>query len=110
MEVRIIGICPVRDNLDDKGEIRGNDPLFWVYYPEARPILAKAEVFNLKNGAERRSYDEIFLKRLFASYVYKEENVFDRKITDYSQGIDALLESDRIKRELIDFEEELWQY
>ncbi len=110
MEVRIIGICPVRDNIDDKGNIRGNDPLFWIYYPEARPILAKAEVFNLKNGAERRSYDDIFLKRLFASYVYKEENVFDRKITEYSQGIDAILESDRIKRELIDFEEELWQY
>lgn len=110
MEVRIIGICPVRDNFDEKGIFRGNDPLFWVYYPEARPILAKAEVFNFKNGAERRSYDDIFWKRLFASYVYKEENVFDRKITDYAQGIDALLESDRIKRELIDFEEELWEY
>ena len=110
MEVRIIGICPVRDNIDDKGDVRGNDPLFWIYYPEARPILARAEVFNIKNGAEKRSYDDVFLKRLFASYVYKEENVFDRKITDYSQGIDAILESDRIKRELIDFEEELWQY
>jgi gliding motility associated protien GldN len=110
MEVRIIGICPVRDNIDEKGEIRGNDPLFWIYYPEARPVLAKAEVFNTQNGAERRSFDDIFLKRLFASYVYKEENVFDRKITDYSQGIDALLESDRVKRELIDFEEDLWQY
>jgi gliding motility associated protien GldN len=110
MEVRIIGICPVRDNFDEKGIFRGNDPLFWVYYPEARPILAKAEVFNFKNGAERRSYDDVFWKRLFASYVYKEENVFDRKITDYAQGIDALLESDRIKRELIDFEEQLWEY
>ena len=110
MEVRIIGICPVRDNFDEKGIFRGNDPLFWIYYPEARPVLAKAEVFNFKNGAERRSYDDIFWKRLFASYVYKEENVFDRKITDYAQGIDALLESDRIKRELIDFEEQLWEY
>lgn len=110
MEVRIIGICPVRDDFDANAVFRGNDPLFWVYYPEARPVLAKAEVFNFKNGAERRSYDDIFSKRLFASYVYKEENVFDRKITDYSQGIDALLESDRIKRELIDFEEQLWEY
>ena len=109
MEVRIIGICPVRDNVKN-GDIHTNEPLFWIYYPEARPVLAKAEVFNFKNGSERRSYDEIFSKRLFASYVYKEENVFDRKITDYSQGIDALLESDRIKRELIDFEEQLWEY
>ena len=74
------------DNFDEKGIFRGNDPLFWVYYPEARPILAKAEVFNFKNGAERRSYDDIFWKRLFASYVYKEENVFDRKITGLRSG------------------------
>jgi hypothetical protein len=47
---------------------------------------------------------------LFASYIYKEENVFDRKITDYAQGIDAMLESDRVKRELIDFEEQMWEY
>jgi gliding motility associated protien GldN len=110
MEVRIIGICPVKDNLDKNGVFRAYEPLFWIYYPEARPILAKAEVFNFRNGAERRSYDDIFWKRLFASYVYKEENVFDRKITDYAQGIDALLESDRIKRELIDFEEQMWEY
>jgi gliding motility associated protien GldN len=110
MEVRIIGICPVKDNLDKNGVFRAYEPLFWIYYPEARPILAKAEVFNFKNGAERRSYDDVFWKRLFASYVYKEENVFDRKITDYAQGIDALLESDRIKRELIDFEEQMWEY
>jgi gliding motility associated protien GldN len=110
MEVRIIGICPVKDNLDKNGVFRAYEPLFWIYYPEARPILAKAEVFNSKNGAERRSYDDIFWKRLFASYIYKEENVFDRKITDYAQGIDALLESDRIKRELIDFEEQMWEY
>jgi gliding motility associated protien GldN len=110
MEVRIIGICPVRDNLDKNGIFRAYEPLFWIYYPEARPILAKAEVFNFKNGAERRSFDDIFWKRLFASYIYKEENVYDRKITDYAQGIDALLESDRIKRELIDFEEQMWEY
>ena len=110
MEVRIIGICPVKDNLDKNGVFRAYEPLFWIYYPEARPILAKAEVFNSRNGAERRSYDDVFWKRLFASYVYKEENVFDRKITDYAQGIDALLESDRIKRELIDFEEQMWEY
>jgi len=110
MEVRIIGICPVLDNFDDKGNFRGYEPIFWIYYPEARPILAKAEVYNLKNGAERRSFDDIFLKRMFASYVYKEENVFDRKITDYATGIDALLESDRVKRELIDFEEQMWEY
>jgi len=58
----------------------------------------------------RLSFDEVFIKRLFDSYVYKEQNVFDRRISQYASGIDALLESERIKREMFDFEQFLWEY
>jgi hypothetical protein len=50
------------------------------------------------------------MKRLFNSYIYKEENVYDRRIAEYAQGLDALLESERIKNDLLDFEQNLWQY
>ncbi|MCD6112661.1 MAG: gliding motility protein GldN [Bacteroidales bacterium] len=110
LDVRIIGICPVRDSYTEKGEFRGYDPLFWIYYPEARPIFAKCDVFNRFNSAERKSYDVVFQKRIFSSYIYKEDNVYDRKITEYSTGIDALLESERIKNKIFDFEENLWSY
>ncbi len=110
MEVRILGICPVRNSYDQKGIFRGYQPLFWIYYPEARPILAKAEVFNRFNSSERKSYDVVFMKRIFSSYIYKEENVYDRKITEYATGLDAMLESERIKNELFNFEQDLWSY
>lgn len=110
MDVRIIGVCPVRDNFDENGIFRGYEPLFWIYFPEARPILAKSEVFNRHNSAKRLTYDDVFWKRMFNSYIYKEENVYDRVITDYAAGLDALLESERIKTELFNFEHDLWEY
>lgn len=110
MDVRIIGICPVRDNYTEDGTFRAREPLFWLYFPEIRPVLAKAEVFNRFNDAERRTYDDIFWKRMFDSYIYKEKNVYDRKIVDYAQGLDALLESERIKGELFKFEHDLWEF
>ncbi|MHC1778270.1 MAG: gliding motility protein GldN [Lentimicrobium sp.] len=110
MEVRILGICPVRDNFDEKGLFRAYDPLFWIYFPEARPVLAKAEVFNRNNSAARKTYDDIFWKRMFTSYVYKEDNVYDRRISDYATGIDALMEAERVKSDLFTFEHNLWEF
>jgi gliding motility associated protien GldN len=108
MLVRILGVCPVM--VKTRNDEEYSEPLFWIYYPEARPILAQAEVFNRFNDAARRSYDEIFMKRFFNSYIYKEQNVYDRRISEYAQGLDALLEAERIKNELLDFEQSLWEY
>ncbi len=111
MEVRILGVCPVMDDLDEKGEYRGPKPLFWVYFPECRNLFSKNEMFNLQNGAAGRlTYDDVFMKRIFASYVYKEENVYDRTIGDYATGVDALLEAERAKNRLFEFESTLWEY
>lgn len=111
MEVRILGICPMVNSYDEKGEYRGDKPLFWIYFPECRNVLAKNEQFNLHNGsAARLSYDDVFMKRMFNSYVYKEENVYDRQINEYAAGVDALMESERAKNSLLEFEESLWEY
>jgi gliding motility associated protien GldN len=87
-----------------------SEPLFWISYPEAREVFAQAMVFNEFNSAARISYDELFWKRLFDSYVYKEQNVFDRRISQYATGVDALLEAERVKSDLMLFEENLWNY
>jgi gliding motility associated protien GldN len=108
MLVRVMALCPVMIKERNGQEV--TEPLFWISYPEARDVFAQALVFNEFNAAARISYDELFWKRLFDSYVYKEQNVFDRRISQYATGVDALLEADRIKHELILFEENLWQY
>jgi gliding motility associated protien GldN len=106
MEVRIIGIAPQK--FDPK--IGEGINMFWVYFPACRPLFAANEVFNTKNDAERRTYDDIFLKRQFSSFVTKETNVYDRNIVEYAHGIDAQLESDRIKKDIFLYEHDLWHF
>ncbi len=108
MMVRIIALCPVMIKERDGQEV--TEPMFWISYAQARDVFAKALVFNEFNSAMRLTYDELFWKRLFDSYIYKEQNVYDRRINAYAQGLDALLESERIKQEMFQFEEDLWQY
>ena len=110
MEPRIIGICPLVEKLSESGDVVGVKPLFWIHFPDARPYLAKAASFNAHNDAQRMSYDELFMKRKFASYVYKESNVYNRTITEYKKGTAALLESEQIKEDIFDYESNLWQY
>ena len=113
MDVRIVGIAPLGEDVDEvTGQLMGTfSPLFWVHFEEARKILINAEVFNLvKNDAERRTYDDIFWKRMFSSTITKEANVMDRKINEYMVGLDALLEAERIKTEIFNMEHDLWEY
>jgi gliding motility associated protien GldN len=111
MDVRILGICPIIEMYEDDGVTsRGDMPLFWIYFPEAREIFAKAEVFNRFNDAERRTYDDMFFKRMFNSYIYKESNVYDRRISEYFKGMDALIEAEKIKNDIFVIEHDLWEY
>ena len=113
MDVRILGLAPLQEDRDEvNGQILGTfSPLFWVYFPEAREILINAEIFNLvKNNAERRTYDDVFWKRMFGSTIVKESSVMDRKVNEYMVGLDALLEAERIKTEIFNMEHDLWEY
>lgn len=83
---------------------------FWIYFPEARPLLATKAIANRKNDVTKLSYDDLFIKRMFSSYIVKESNVEDLRIKDYAQGIDQLYESERIKKESMDYEHDLWSY
>jgi len=110
MDVRIIGICPLKE-VNKEGLEGQLQPLFWVYFPEARKVLKKAEVFNhRKNDAARLTYDDLFHKRFFNSYIVKESNKYDRYINKYKVGLDALVEAERIKDEIFNIEHDLWEY
>jgi gliding motility associated protien GldN len=111
MNVRIMGIAPLIDVKDDQGNFRFERPLFWVYYPHAREMFARHRVFTLGgNTGATISWEDLFEMRHFASYIYKESNVYDRKLEEYLSGVDLLMESDRIKNEIFNFEHDLWQY
>ena len=110
MMCRVIGLAPIMEDYDASGNYRGDMTMYWVYYPDLRNTLSKFEVYNPKNDAVRLSWDDLFEARLFESYIYKESNVYDRNIQEYATGMDALLESERVKNELFVMEHDLWNY
>jgi gliding motility associated protien GldN len=108
--VRILGIAPIMEETNSDGTYRGDKVLFWAYYPELRPVIAKYPVFNSNNDAVTVSWEDLFEMRYFSSYIYKESNVHDRRVQDYMSGNEALLESDNIKNKIFTFEHDLWSY
>ena len=110
MQVRILGIAPLREVYDDNDNFRYEQPLFWAYYPELRKVLAREPAFNPFNDAVRMSWEDIFEMRYFSSYIFKESNVYDRRIQDYKTNIDILLEAEKIKESIFEFEHDLWSY
>ncbi len=108
-EPRIIGIAPMV-KIRAAGMDLGEQPAFWIYFPEARQIFVTKEIVSRNNDATGLSYDDMFMKRLFTSYIVKESNPEDLRIKDYAQGVDKLYESERIKKQLLDYEHDLWSY
>jgi gliding motility associated protien GldN len=111
MEVRIVGICPmIRVSDSETGEFRGYKRLFWLNYSELRHQMINWQVYTSRNDVHPVTFDDLFNKRMFESLVIKESNVYDRYINQYAAGEDALLESDRIERQLLEMEHDLWSY
>ncbi|GAB3920907.1 type IX secretion system ring subunit PorN/GldN [Mucilaginibacter myungsuensis] len=108
-EPRIIGIAPL---VKPKTNFEGADftPAFWIHFPSARDILAHKEVVVQDNDATGLSFDDIFMKRIFASYIVKVSNNKNERIRDNYNGLDRLYESERLKKQLMDWELDLWQY
>jgi gliding motility associated protien GldN len=111
LQVRILGIAPLIDVKDNEGNFRFEKPMFWVYYPQARELFARHRVFTMGGNTNATiSWEDLFEMRYFASYIYKESNVYDRKLEEYLSGVDLLMESEKIKNEIFNFEHDLWQY
>lgn len=113
LDVRIIGFCPILRYYRPEDELQ-LDPLykkvFWVNYIEARPMLAQSPVYSVNTDLKNISFDDIFQKRFFSSYIYMESNPYQRAIQQYETGLEVLLEADRIKNEIFNFEQDLWEY
>ena len=111
MVVRILGLSFMREKYNEAGgEYVTDIPMYWIYYPDVRKILATNQVYNIKNDANTTSWEDIFEMRYFNSYIMKESNVQDRRIESYATNLDLLYESDRIHNEIRDKESDFWEY
>ncbi len=113
MDVRIIGLCPVRKYYRDD-DVEQANPLykkvFWVLYPEARPLLARSPAYLPYSDVKNLSYDDIFQKRLFSGYIFMISEPKRREIAEYEQGLNVLLRAQELQNMITDFEQSLWSY
>jgi len=114
--VRILGIAPVIPFRLSTGEMLPDSyrPVWWVYYPDARPVLAKAEVYNAKNFAARMSWEDLFETRMFSSYIVKStfDNPSDKFFKELYPGnsLYRLLDGEKVKEKILNYEQNLWSY
>lgn len=114
LKYRLIGICPVSPEAKEIGaENQDFIELFWVYFPAVREILHDAKAFNNRNSAMPVTFDDLLNSRRFNGEIYKEENVYgDREIAEYMRENSQmqLIESERVKDKIRDFEQDMWNY
>ena len=90
--------------------------MFWVYYPDMRPIFAKFEVYNGKNFGAKMSWEELFESRMFYGRIIKStlDNPYDKFLYEY-QGLKdnkilQWLKGEDIKDRIFNYEQTLWRY
>ncbi len=113
MDRRIIAIAPVRytkEVVNGKEQITGMEEMFWLYFPHCRYVFNNYYAYNPHNDAQWMSFDDLFWKRMFHSTIYKESNTYDRNISAYRFGIDALQEAETIKEEIRTIEHDVWSF
>ena len=113
LHFRILGIAPMKTIFNEDGSERATFRLFWVYYPELRPFLAKYEAYNPRNMAARMSWEEVFESRYFSSYIYKStlNNPFDKPIEGFhTDPLFRLLEGEKIRETIFNWEQDQWSY
>ncbi len=114
---KIMAIAPLQsDKIDIAGESTLTAKLlqsllFWISFDELRPYLQKQFIIPNQNDTKRVTYDEFFQKKLYTSYLLGDGNIYNRLITDYATTPeDVKKEQDRIAAELLNFEQDLWEY
>lgn len=113
MQVRIIGLAPIIDRYDGDGNFLNSGPMCWIYYPDLRNILARTEAYNVENDMVPMSWNDIFEARFFSSRILKKSNSRTRHPNDMDKkpkNFHDLLESEKISKEILEIECDLWSY
>ena len=117
LHTKIMAIAPLqsdkistRDNSNIMQSLR-ESIMFWIPFDGLRPYLAMQYAIPNRNETKRVTFDEFFQKRLYTSYIVGEGNMYNRWIPDYTGDEEKVRqEQERIATELLNFEQELWEY
>lgn len=109
--IAIAPLQPERANGTDPMQFLRSSVKFWILYQDLRPYLASNYMIPFQNEVKRVTFDDFFQKRLYTSYLVGETNIYNRMILDYAKDeVNAKKEQARIETEMLNFEQDLWEY
>jgi gliding motility associated protien GldN len=117
MYTKIMAIAPLYalhpDNTQSQQSFKffQESVLCWFAFDELRPYLTKQYMIPNGNETQRLTYDEFFAQKLYSSYLLGDSNMFNRMLLEYSVDPTKIRkEQQRIETDLLNFEEDLWEY
>lgn len=117
MYSKIMAIAPLYalqpDNLESKETMAyfRNSVLCWFAFDDLRPYLAKQYVIPNGNETQRLTYDEFFAQKLYATYLLGDSNMFNRMLLEFTIDPSKIKkEQTRIETELMNSEQDIWEY
>ena len=117
MYSKIIGIAPIYplhpDNSQSKNPMKffQESILCWFAFDDLRPYLAHQNIIPNANETAGLTFDEFFAQKLYGSYLLGDSNMFNRMLLESELTYDKIhKEQNRIETELLNFEEDLWEY
>lgn len=77
-----------------------------------REVMPEKSIwYNNQNQAQHRNFADAFTLRLFSAPIVKISNDNDQSIREiYGQGKKGIIAAQKLEHELVDFENQLWEY
>ena len=108
-QTKVTAICPVlmQGGYGDKPTAY---PMFWLNYDEISPYLGQTQVMTSSfNNTTNMSLDDYFVMRQYEGDIYKTSNLRNVPLSEYCETDSALqAERARIEKQLLDFQNGLW--
>jgi hypothetical protein len=85
--------------------------LFWVPFDSFRPYMAQQYVTPRGSDSKRITFDDFFAQKMYSSYIVGSNNVYNRMIPQIATTYEEVQEEQlRIETELLNVEQDLWEY
>ena len=99
------------DNSTDKWSYFQSSVLCWFHFDELRPYLARQYVIPNENNSQRLTFDEFFAQKFYSDYLLGDSNLNNRMLLQYLIDPNKIRkEQKRLETELLNFEQDLWEY
>ena len=87
-----------------------NQILFWVRYNDFRPYMTQKYV-SPQDDSKRVTFDDFFRLKLYSSYILGINNVYGRMVPEMAENYeDIQREQKKIEVDLLNIEQDLWEY